>query len=315
MRDQARHHAVVTDLDGTIVACDTFVMAIGRLVSRRPWMIVLIAAWVLRGRAYCKAQVAVIEPSDPKQLPYEAGVIEIISQARASGHSIVLATAADRRTADAVAAHLGYFDAVLASDGRVNLKGCRKRLAIVEWCRAHRVETFTYIGDSTADLPIWEGAAEVVVVQPSPLLESRLRMLAKPLTVISASSGVKSSTLQLQDQSALPRLRIVRIVNAITEAAVGTLPICSSLEGNDAATICRYVNERIAGMQDHVRFLVSVAIRAFDMLAIAMYGKRFHRLPLPTRQAVWSSMRTSRIWPAVMFARLFDTLSIFGRVL
>jgi len=313
MSNQPRHHAVVTDLDGTLVACDTFVAAIVRLAGHRPWMAVLVAVWALRGRAYCKARVAAIAPSDPQRLPYETEVVELIGRARASGHAIMLATAADRLTASAVATHLECFDAVLASDGRVNLKGRRKRLAIMEWCRTHRIESFTYIGDSAADIPIWESAAEIVIVRPSPALELRVRMLEKPLTVIPAGSGEKASAVGVQDVSVTRRGRIVRVVDAITEAADGTLPTDSAHERHDTPAICRYVNDRIAGLQDHVRLLVAVAVRAFDLLAIVRFGKRFHRLPLPRRQAVWSSLRTAPLRPAAMFAKLFDTLTIFGR--
>lgn len=313
MSDQPRHHAIVTDLDGSLVACDTFVAGIWRLAGSRPWMTVLVAVWALRGRAYCKARVAATAPSDPQRLPYESEVVELICRARASGHATVLATAADRLTADAVATHLQCFDAVLASDGRVNLKGRRKRLAIMDWCRAHRIESFTYIGDSAADMPIWEGATEIVIVRPSPALESRVRMLEKPLSVIPAGAGEKAIAAGVRDFSVGRRGRIVRVVDAITEAADGTLPIDPGRVKRDTATISRYVNDRIAGMQDHVRFLVALAIRAFDLLAIARYGKRFHRLPLPRRQAMWSSLRTARMRPAAMFAKLFDTLTIFGR--
>lgn len=179
-------HALVTDLDGTLVVHDTFVETLKVLAVNRPWVIASVALWALRGRAYCKARVAAVAPIDPLRQPYNPGVLELIGRVRDDGHLVALATGADRATAEAIADHLGCFDAVLASDGRVNLKGQRKRTAIAEWCQRNGVETYAYIGDAAADIPIWEGAAEAILVRPTPSLESRVRSMHKPCIVISA---------------------------------------------------------------------------------------------------------------------------------
>ena len=59
-----------------------------------------------------------------------------------------LATAADRRTAEAVAAHVGLFDTVEASDGAHNLKGQGKAERLAE----RFPSGFVYAGDHAADL-------------------------------------------------------------------------------------------------------------------------------------------------------------------
>ena len=71
----------------------------------------------------------------------------------------MLATAADRRIAAAVAAHLGLFSAVFASDGKVNLKGQAKADALVQ---RYGAGGYVYVGDSWADLPVWRDAAGAV---------------------------------------------------------------------------------------------------------------------------------------------------------
>lgn len=72
----------------------------------------------------------------------------------------MLATAAEASIAEGVARHLGLFDAVLATQGGLNLKGLAKLAAIRE-----RVgEGFVYAGDSVTDVPIWNAARGAIFV-------------------------------------------------------------------------------------------------------------------------------------------------------
>ncbi|HVY87185.1 MAG TPA: UbiA family prenyltransferase, partial [Caulobacterales bacterium] len=73
---------------------------------------------------------------------------------------IVLATASDRAAADLVAAHVGVFDAVFASDGETNLKSHRKAERLAEAFP----EGFAYAGNEMADLKVWSKASHAVVV-------------------------------------------------------------------------------------------------------------------------------------------------------
>lgn len=69
-----------------------------------------------------------------------------------------------------VAAHLGLFDEVLASDGARNLKGARKAEAIAEAVG----DAFDYIGDTAADRAIWARSGRAHVVAASPAHAARL---------------------------------------------------------------------------------------------------------------------------------------------
>jgi hypothetical protein len=64
------------------------------------------------------------------RLPYRNALLDYLRETRADGRRIVLATAAHRSIALAVASHLGCFDDVLATDGH-NLKGRATLEAIV----------------------------------------------------------------------------------------------------------------------------------------------------------------------------------------
>jgi len=162
------------DLDHTLVAADTLVEALLRLLRRNPALALLLPWWLLRGRAQFKQQVARRAGLDAARLPYNPEVLALLQQERRHGRTLALATAADRRIAEAVAAHLGLFSTVFASDGRVNLKGQAKADALV---RRYGAQGYVYAGDSRADLPVWRHAAGAVLVGGSPRLAARVEAL------------------------------------------------------------------------------------------------------------------------------------------
>ena len=155
---------LVVDLDGTLTPTDTLLEAILQLLRRSPWDVFAMPLWLLRGRAFFKARIAERCEFSAELLPLRESLLEHLRVQKSLGRKLVLATAADRRIADAVATRLGLFDQVLASEGGVNLKGRHKLAAI----RAQVGHDFTYAGDSAADLPIWKAARSVIVVDASP---------------------------------------------------------------------------------------------------------------------------------------------------
>ena len=85
-----------------------------------------------------------------------------------------------------MALHLDLFDAVLASDGRTNLTGRRKLLAV---SRHLDGAAFVYVGNSKTDLAIWRGAASGICVNARP----RVARAAARATRIERSFGVRRS--------------------------------------------------------------------------------------------------------------------------
>ena len=151
---------LVVDLDGTLTPTDTLLESILQLLRRSPWDVFALPLWLLRGRAFFKATIAERCKFSAELLPLRESLLEHLRVQKSLGRKIVLATAADRRIADAVAARVGLFDQVLASEGGVNLKGRHKLAAIESQVGAE----FTYAGDSAADLPIWKAARSAIVV-------------------------------------------------------------------------------------------------------------------------------------------------------
>jgi phosphoserine phosphatase len=118
------------DLDGTLIATDLLHESSLSLLRASPLTTLRLPAWLLRGKAFVKRQIAERVTMDVSVLPYRSDVLDIIHHAREQGRKVVLATASDERLAALVARHLGLFDRVLASDGLANLSGERKLEAI-----------------------------------------------------------------------------------------------------------------------------------------------------------------------------------------
>ena len=82
-------------------------------------------------------------------------------RAREDGRQVLLVTASDQGTADAVAGHVALFDEAIGSDGENNLKAERKAELLAS---RFGVGGFQYVGDSSADLPVWKAANEAIMV-------------------------------------------------------------------------------------------------------------------------------------------------------
>lgn len=168
----ADREILAVDLDGTLIASDMLHESFWATLGRdRGQVLAAVRAFLAGGRAALKARLAEAADVDVESLPYRDEVLAEIRARKARGAHVVLATASDARVAEAVAGHLGLFDEVLASDGKTNLKGRTKAAALAERFGARG---FAYMGDSAADLPVWEAAAEAIAVDAPAALKTRI---------------------------------------------------------------------------------------------------------------------------------------------
>jgi 4-hydroxybenzoate polyprenyltransferase len=148
------------DLDGTLVRSDTLLESIAS--GARNWRIWRALFGVFtKSRATVKREIAEIEPIDAASLPYNDELITYLRNEKARGRKLILATAADKKTADAVNAHVQIFDSVLASDGVLNLKGKQKATVLVE---LFGERGFVYAGNHRSDLSVWRHAQRAIIV-------------------------------------------------------------------------------------------------------------------------------------------------------
>jgi 4-hydroxybenzoate polyprenyltransferase/phosphoserine phosphatase len=161
---QNKNIPLVVDLDGTLVRTDTLWESFFAAWAANVWLPITTFFLLFRGRAALKRELsarAFDSRLTIETLPINEAVLARVRDARAQGRMTVLATAADERIANAVAARLNVFDRVYASDGASNLKGATKTEKLIAEFGA---KGFDYIGDSRADAPVWRAAREAFTV-------------------------------------------------------------------------------------------------------------------------------------------------------
>jgi 4-hydroxybenzoate polyprenyltransferase/phosphoserine phosphatase len=184
---------LVVDLDGTLIKTDLLWESFVRLLKKNPLWLFAALLWWTRGRAFLKQQLAGRVTIDPATLPYNEKFLEFLREQRSAGRKLILATASDLKLARPVADFTGLFDEVLASDGRTNLRSANKLKALTEKFGARG---FDYAGNSSADLAVWRGAREAVVVNASASLVKRASDCTKLGKVFGPEAGLPHAFLR-----------------------------------------------------------------------------------------------------------------------
>jgi len=155
---------LVVDLDGTLIKTDLLWESLARLLRRNPLRLFQVLLWWTRGRALLKQKLAERVQIDPATLPFNEPFLKFLREQKAAGRQIILATASDLQMAKPVADFTGLFDEVLGSDGKTNLRSGNKLKALAA---KFGERGFDYAGNSSADLAVWRGAREAIVVNAS----------------------------------------------------------------------------------------------------------------------------------------------------
>ncbi|MGH9595762.1 MAG: UbiA family prenyltransferase, partial [Edaphobacter sp.] len=170
-QDIALLPVLCVDLDGTLVKSDTLYDSALALARHHPESLLRLPGWLLEGKAALKQHLANAIQLDVVHLPYNRELLQYLEQQRATGRPVYLATAADADTANRIAAHLGLFSGVLASDGKRNLAGKNKLAAF----QIQFGDNFAYIGNALPDLPLLQHCREPMVANPTGSLRASLR--------------------------------------------------------------------------------------------------------------------------------------------
>ena len=163
---------LVVDLDGTLIRSDLLVESFFALMAMRPLAALQALLTLGAGKAALKARIADEAAVDLHTLPMNEALLDYIQAERDRGRQVFLASASDRRYVEALAAHLGLFDGVFGSDGVRNLAGRAKADVLVE---AFGRGGFDYAGNADADIPVWDCARGILVVNASAALLGRVR--------------------------------------------------------------------------------------------------------------------------------------------
>lgn len=173
---------LVVDLDGTLVHTDTLHESALLLLRNKPHLVLLLPFWLLGGKAHLKQMLAAHTSLNVAALPYNQALIDYLQIQKQQGRSLVLCTATNVQIAQAIAQHLGLFDAVIATEGKTNLAGHAKAQALVE---RYGEQQFDYIGNAQADIAVWAKAKQGIVVNGSAGLLRQAQALVDVVHVIS----------------------------------------------------------------------------------------------------------------------------------
>lgn len=179
------------DLDGTLVKSDTLLDCVCLLARTRPTTLLQLPVWLMGGKAALKRKVTAFTDLDAASLPYNDALIVYLREQAAAGRQLYLSTGADHALADQVAKHMGIFEGVFASDGSTNLTGERKLRLLQERFGS---SGFAYVGNSRADLPLFEASGEALLANPAQGLLGTLRRRKIPIrNVFQDRSSIASS--------------------------------------------------------------------------------------------------------------------------
>lgn len=191
--DTVRKPVLAVDLDGTLLRSDMLHETVWALISTRPRALPGALAAAARGRGALKAALADEVTLNPATLPYDARVLDRVRKWREDGGRTALVTATDQRLAEAVAAHLGLFDAVHGSSAERNLKGEEKAAELVE---RYGRRGFVYIGDDRSDLPVWSAASGAVTIGATPGVRRAVDAMGRPAEHLPAENEDLRSLLR-----------------------------------------------------------------------------------------------------------------------
>lgn len=206
------------DCDGTLIHTDLLFESFLQLVKQHFWLALCVPFWfMLHGKAWTKLRIAQLVSIDARLLPYSSEVLEYIRRSRAAGRPIVLATASAQKFADAIAAHLGCFDTVLATNEASprNLSGANKAAVLDDMYGAGAYE---YLGNSRDDLPVWKAAGRIAVANASPAVQRAAQQLG-PAEIISQRpfSGARAALKSMRLHQWLKNLLILVPLTAAHE--------------------------------------------------------------------------------------------------
>ena len=161
-----RASVLFADLDGTLIHGDTLWEAAAALAGRNFFSFLACLPALFSGRVAFKTAIASRMPTSLSDLKLNDAVFSYVKTQSESRH-VVLATAAHKSVADAIASDAGFFHGVIATAEGDNLKGARKLAAIKTHLAEHNLgDTFDYVGDSKADRAVWREAQTAYVAAP-----------------------------------------------------------------------------------------------------------------------------------------------------
>lgn len=159
------------DLDGTLIKTDILFESILLLVKQNIFYLALLPFWLCKGRANLKQQVANRVSVPVELLPANPQFLNYLNEQADAGRDLILISASNQKPVQGVSNRFGLFIDAIGSDGETNLRAENKLLRIQQLSPR---QGFSYAGNSSDDLVIWEKADEVISVNCALELQEKL---------------------------------------------------------------------------------------------------------------------------------------------
>lgn len=150
---------LIFDLDGTLTPSDATFEQLATMLGRNPLGFIRALLTAVRSRSAMKANLSKATADVATHLPLNPDVLEFAQTEKALGREVHLVTASHQTIADGLAKRIDIFDSATGST-TTNLKAGRK----AEYLRLRFPLGYSYVGDSSADHPVWRGASSGSVV-------------------------------------------------------------------------------------------------------------------------------------------------------
>lgn len=167
---------LIIDLDGTLINSDLLFESTLSFIIKNPINAFKVVKYLFSGKANLKYKIAQNIKINPKYLPYNTKVIDLIKKEKAKSRKIILATASNYKYARQISDYLKLFDDVFASDKNTNFSKNRKADKLA---KNFSENNFDYAGNSNDDLPIWSKCNIAYIVKPSIFLMRKLKRIYK----------------------------------------------------------------------------------------------------------------------------------------
>ena len=162
---------IVVDLDGTLLRTDLLHEQFILLICQKPWLLLFVPFWLLRGKAALKRELAQRITLDMTSLPVNEALLTWLRREKAQERVLALISASDDSLVQQFAVRFsGLFDIVQGITGGTNLAGMRK----LEFIRGRLGSHFSYAGDEHRDLVIWEHCGSAILAGRGLALRKRL---------------------------------------------------------------------------------------------------------------------------------------------
>ena len=150
---------LIIDLDDTLLKTDTLFELVLARFKKNPLFLFIVFFKLLSGRSQLKDYLSRHAVINVSHLPRNKKVFDLAHDYKKDGYEIILITGSNQIIADKVKDAFAFIDKCYGSTKYVNLVGAAKARFIDQELK---LEEFSYVGDSSKDIHIWDMANEVI---------------------------------------------------------------------------------------------------------------------------------------------------------